>query len=488
MPGEVLHDLLDRRAAATGDAPAVSVGDRTASHAELRDLSVRLAGWLSARGVGRGDRVALLLPPSVELVGLIYAVSRVGAAFSVLHDEMPDRVRRHVLADLEPRLVVTEPPPVDVEQADVEQASAALDRPEPGDPVCLIYTSGSTALPKAVVGEHRQVVFAAGAIQAELGYRPDDVVLAPLPLSFDYGLYQLFLGALSGAHVRFGSRVDGGAGLLGALVSSRATVLAAMPAMAQTLLWLLRRHRGEPPAMRMLTTTGAAMPASAAAALRRALPRLDVRIMYGLTECKRVSIMPAGEEARRPGSSGRPLPGTRVRVLGPDGAELRPGEVGELVVRGPHVMAGYWRREEMTRLRFHPDGAGGRELRTGDYGWLDEDGYVYVQGRRDDVYKERGFRVSTTEIEAAAAEVPGVRLAAVLPPSEDRPRAVLVVAGSVPAGAVLDGLRTLIEPFKVPHTCHVLEQLPLSANGKVDRKALAAQLASSGELSSPSAR
>jgi acyl-coenzyme A synthetase/AMP-(fatty) acid ligase len=466
MPGEVLHHLLDRRAAATGDAPAVSVGDRTASHAELRDLSLGLAGWLSTRGVGRGDRVALLSPPSVELVGLIYAVSRVGAAFSVLHNEMPVRVRRHVLADLEPRLVITEPPPTNTEPVN------ALSSPEPGDPACLIYTSGSTALPKAVVGEHRQMVFAAGAVQAELGYRPDDVVLAPLPPSFDYGLYQLFLGALSGAHVRLGSRVDGGAGLLGALRSSRATVLAAMPAMAQTLLWLLRRHRGAPPTLRMLTTTGAAMPVSAAAALRRAVPGLDVRIMYGLTECKRVSIMPAGEEARRPGSSGRPLPGTSVRVLGPDGAELGPGEVGELVVSGPHVMAGYWRREELTRTRF-----GGRELRTGDYGWLDEDGYVYVQGRRDDVYKERGFRVSTTEIEAAAAEVPGVALAAVLPPSAARPRAVLVVAGSVPARAVLDGLRNLIEPFKVPHSCQVVARIPLSANGKVDRIALAAELA-----------
>jgi acyl-coenzyme A synthetase/AMP-(fatty) acid ligase len=225
----------------------------------------------------------------------------------------------------------------------------------------------------------------------------------------------------------------------------------------------------------MLTTTGAALPATAAAALRQAVPGLDVRIMYGLTECKRVSIMPAGEEARRPGSSGRPLPGTGVRVLGPDGAELAPGEVGELVVRGPHVMAGYWRREELTRTRFR-DG----ELRTGDYGWLDEDGYLYVQGRRDDVYKERGFRVSTTEIEAAAAEVPGVALAAVLPPSADRPRAVLVVAGAVPGNAVLEELRNLIEPFKVPHRCHVVERIPLSANGKVDRVALAACLVADG--------
>lgn len=471
MPGDVLHDLLDERAATSGDAPAVGVGSRSASFAELRELSRRLAGWLTASGVRRHDRVAIVLPPSVEMVALLYAVSRVGAAFSVLHEQMPDRVLRHVLADLEPRLVITEVPRAD----DVPVDPRPL-RPAPEDPVCLIYTSGSTAMPKAVVTEHRQLVFVAGAIQAELGYRPDDVVLAPLPLSFDYGLYQLFLGALSGAHVRLGSRMDGGAGLLSALLSTKATVLAAMPAMAQTLLWLLRRHRGEPLSLRLLTTTGAAMPARAAAALRQAVPGLGVRIMYGLTECKRVSIMPMDEEVRRPGASGRPLPGTSVHVVGPAGAELPPGEVGELVVRGPHVMAGYWRRDEATGRRFGRAPDGRRELRTGDFGWLDPEGYVYVQGRRDDVYKERGFRVSTTEIEAAAVEVPGVRMAAVLPPGTDRTRATLVVTGSVAGGTVLDELRQRIEPFKVPHVCHVIEHIPLSANGKVDRAALAAQL------------
>ncbi|MFL6123902.1 hypothetical protein [Actinophytocola sp.] len=115
-----------------------------------------------------------------------------------------------------------------------------------------------------------------------------------------------------------------------------------------------------------------------------------------------MSITLAGERTR-PGSSGRPLPGTSVRVVvrtAPSAAPVRSAS-------GPHVMAGYWRREELTRTRFR-DG----ELRTGDYGWLDEDGYVYVQGRRDDVYKERGLRVSTTEIEAAAAALPGVALLA----------------------------------------------------------------------------
>jgi len=213
--------------------------------------------------------------------------------------------------------------------------------------------------------------------------------------------------------------------------AAQGTVLAAMPAIAETLLWLLRRSTTPPAALSLVTTTGAAMPAHIATELRSLVPGLRVQIRYGLTECKRVAIMPPDEDLRRPGASGLPLPGTEVLVVDPDGEPLRPGELGEFVVRGPHVMAGYWRRESLTAERFPATADGGRELRTGDFGRLDEDGYLYVEGRRDDVYKERGFRVSTAEIEAAAHELPGVRLAVVLPPrATARPHAVLGVSGS----------------------------------------------------------
>jgi acyl-CoA synthetase (AMP-forming)/AMP-acid ligase II len=163
-----------------------------------------------------------------------------------------------------------------------------------------------------------------------------------------------------------------------------------------------------------------------------------------------------------------------VLVVGPDGQPLGPGELGEFVIRGPHVMTGYWRRDSQTDERFPPTADGGRELRTGDFGWLDEDGYLYVDGRRDDVYKERGFRVSTVEIEAAAHKVPGVRLAVVIPPSRStRPHAVLVVSGPITREKLVRGLRKEIEPFKVPHQCLILDEIPLSNNGKIDQKAVA---------------
>jgi acyl-CoA synthetase (AMP-forming)/AMP-acid ligase II len=339
------------------------------------------------------------------------------------------------------------------------------------DPVCLIYTSGTTSLPKAVVSTHQQVVFAAQAIQSQLSYRDDDVVYSPLPLSFDYGLYQLFLGAVSGAHVWLGQPAEVGPALARNLVRANATVLAAVPAVAEALARLLGRG-GPAPALRLLTNTGAAMPSEALVGLRAAIPGLRVQLMFGLTECKRATIMPPDEDLVRPGSSGRALPGTEVFVVDDVGRRRPPGEVGEIIVRGPNVMAGYWRRPELTDQRFPKADGLFPQLRTGDYGWLDEDGYLYFSGRRDDIYKERGFRVSATEVEAAARRVPGCASAAVLPPSDGEP-AALVATGTLTAEQVLAGMREQIEEFKIPRQCVIIDELPLSRNGKVDRKGLA---------------
>ncbi|WP_231500241.1 class I adenylate-forming enzyme family protein [Saccharothrix sp. NRRL B-16314] len=498
MPAEhvvprLLHHLLDERAAATPDAPALTTADGTLTYREAHDTSLRLAGWLTARGVRPRDRVVIAMPTTIDVPPLLHAASRVGAAFCVLHEQVRGNGLTHVLDDLEPSLLITADEEASTQAhrrgipvamaADLRTAAAtaepvALPEPSPDDIVCLSYTSGSTALPKAVISEHRQMVFAATAIHHEIGYGPGDVVFCPLPLSFDYGLYQLFLAALGGAHLWLGSVVQGGPGLLKALVDADATVLTATPAMTETLVWLLERTTVVPQRLRLLTTTGAAMKHHTAAALRAALPALRLQIMYGLTECKRVSIMPPDEDLTRPGASGRPLPGTEVHVQGPTGERLAVGETGEFVVRGPHVMPGYWRREDLTADRFPLASDGTRELHTGDYGRMDEDGYLYVDGRRDDIYKERGFRVSTTEVEAAAQTVPGVRLAAVIPP-RDAPgsSAVLVVTGDVRPRAVLGALRSRIEPYKVPQECVVVDEIPLSGNGKLARAALADMLA-----------
>jgi acyl-coenzyme A synthetase/AMP-(fatty) acid ligase len=404
---------------------------------------------------------------------------------------MPPAAYAHVLDDAEPALVITDN--ADARRVAAERRIGCLSPAElraaapgggalpagpiPVDPACLIYTSGSTGKPKAVVSTHAQVTFAVAAIQSQLAYRDDDVVFCALPLSFDYGLYQIFLATTAAARVQLATAADAGPRLLAELHRVAATVLPAVPGVARALARLLSRPSARPPSLRLLTNTGSAMTADVLRELRDRIPGLGVQLMFGLTECKRTTIMPVDGDLRRPGSGGRALPGTEVFAVGPDGERLPPGEVGELVVRGPHVMAGYWRRPELTAQRFPRAEGLFPQLRTGDDGWLDDEGYLYFVGRRDDIYKERGFRVSATEVEVAANQLAGVEAAAVLPPGPGRPDAALVVVTGLAPHEVLARLGRELEEFKVPRRCHVVPRIPLTGNGKVDRAALAGLIA-----------
>jgi acyl-CoA synthetase (AMP-forming)/AMP-acid ligase II len=487
----LLHDLLDAAARERPDRPAVTAAGTTLTYRELAGASRRIALWLNKADVHCGMRIVVVTPSSVLQPVLLYAASRIGAVISLLHEQTNERALEHVLDDCTPALLVSDDLAGPAQARGIPVVSAAeLTElvlaegvpnfpngwwPLPVDPLFLIYTSGTTAKPKAVVSTHQQVVFAVRAIQSVLGYRESDVVYCPLPMSFDYGMYQLFLGAAAGAHVWLGRPAEVGPGLLANLGSARATVLPAVPAVAEALARLVRRRPDAAPALRLLTNTGAAMPASVLAALRAAIPGLRVQLMFGLTECKRATIAPPDADLDRPGTSGRALPGTRVFTVDESGRVLGPGEIGEITVRGPNVMAGYWRQPDLTAARFFLRDGMFPELRTGDHGWLDEDGYLFFVGRHDDLYKERGFRVSATEVEAAARRLPEVSSATVLPPTEDRPAVLVAVSAQAPED-ILDGMRQEIEEFKIPGRCVVVDRIPLTGNGKVDRKAVAALL------------
>ncbi|MFF9105209.1 class I adenylate-forming enzyme family protein [Streptomyces rubrogriseus] len=495
----VLHELLDLPGAGPG-APAVTCGEVTLSRAELLRAAHRCAAALHARGLRPGDRLVVTSDSGPVLVPLLFGASLLGVVFSVLHEQTRGDVLRHVLADCEPALAVAASPatrdavreagvtvaaPEDIDDLSATGPAAgntglaeAADGPLPVDPVCLIYTSGTTAMPKAVVSTHQQLMFAVHAIAERLAYRADDVVYCPLPLSFDYGLYQVFLSALAGSHIWLGSATESGPALLANLVRSQATVLPAVPPVSAALVRLLRRRReAERPPLRLLTNTGAALPADIPPALREELPGLRVHLMFGLTECKRLTISEPDEDAIRPGSCGLPLTGTEVFVVDETGQRLPVGEVGEITVRGPNVMAGYWRRPELTAARFPQREGLFPELRTGDYGWTDEDGRLYFAGRRDDIYKQDGFRVSAIEVEAAARRLPDVDTAAVLPPDGSRPEAVLVVTGTADPATILPRLREHLEDYKVPRLCHAVDVLPVNANGKTAKAVLAGRLA-----------
>ncbi|MEV4517024.1 class I adenylate-forming enzyme family protein [Dactylosporangium sp. NPDC049525] len=479
---DALHGLLDEAAEAAPDRLAVVTDEHHWTYRELAARTHAAAAWLRAQRVRRGDRVVLLAANSPDLVCACYAVSRLGAVFVVVNSETKPFQLRHILDNAAPALVLTDDParvPADVTVPVATfpvlgEPSGTVDWPGiSADPACLIYTSGSTAAPKGVVSPHRTMRFAVAAIAGRLRLRPGDVIGTFLPLSFDYGLYQVFLAAHARATLALGDPGQVGPGLPRRLERWGVTVLPLVPSIAAALLRLHRRGGAPLPALRAVTNTGARLAPETIDALRGAFPDVAVYAMFGLTECKRVAILDPADLDRRRGSVGRPLPDTECLVVDEDGRPVPPGTTGELVVRGPHVMAGYWRAPKQTAQRFRPYGSGTElALFTGDLCALDEDGYLYFRGRFDDVYKSRGHRVSTLEVEAAALDVPGVAEAAVVPPHHDGDSVRLFTTGTAPADAVLAGLRERLEPAKVPDTVRVLERMPLSTNRKIDRHQL----------------
>ena len=491
----LLHDLLTQGAIDYNSRTAVSNASGKRTHGELWERSFTAARALVTNGVKLGDRVLLVLSDALIAPELIFGVSLAGGVFVIQDAATPKERLKYVVHDADPRLIVTDVlaardigallrvdtvSPVDLAgSAD----DVLLPIVHPSDTICLVYTSGSTADPKAVISTHEQVRFSVAAIQSVLKYRQDDVIFNVLPLTFDYGLYQVFLAALAGSHLILANERSSGSSLLWNLRTSGTTVLPAVPALLSNLLRMLSRKPKGFERLRLITNTGGDLPPNVACSLRDLLPRLTIHAMYGLTECKRATIMPAEFDVTKAGSCGLPLPGTEVFVVNNEGDPVAPGIEGQICVSGPNVMSGYWHQPALTKTRFKTRADGTRILLTGDYGWIDDSGYLYFIGRRDDIYKQRGFRVSSTEVESAASSIAGVALAVVVPPSTGE-RADLLVEGSVQPRDVLNSLSTLLEEAKLPGRCIWVDTIPTTANGKVDRRwaaGLSRQIEDGGE-------
>ncbi|WP_040864229.1 class I adenylate-forming enzyme family protein [Nocardia exalbida] len=464
-----LHELVANVAAQNPDKVAVADRNGSWTYAELHSRTAEYATHIAAAGVRAGDRVLIRAIAERWVIAAIYACSRIGAMAVPLNPDLRPTQWEQINRDAEPALVMSDPlPTAGLATARKPASPGNLD---PDAAALLLYTSGSTAAPKAVVCAHRSILFATSAIASRLNYRSDDVVLCRLPLSFDYGLYQTFLTALCGATLVLSGPGDD-AGLLGIMRRHGVTVAPVVPSLATMLARLA--VRGTAPTIRLFTNTGQELTSPQIAALRRAFPSAAVQLMYGTTECKRITIGQPNEDLALPGSVGSPLPGTSVRIVDNDARPVPPGVEGQITVAGPHLMNGYWRDEELTARIYQKDAVTGeRVLHTGDYGHMDEGGNLFFHGRRDELFKHHGVRTSVAEIEAAASAVPDVDEAAVVPPRGDD-EAVLFAVTVLEPSEVLRRLRDRLDPLKVPTRCRTLSRLPLGPRGKIDRTALAA--------------
>jgi amino acid adenylation domain-containing protein len=495
--------LLDEAGETDGDRPFI-VGPAPLTYRDAARQSRSLSRWMATQGVGRGDRVVVLARNRPETALLVFAAARLGAIFVVINNLIRPFGLEQILAQCDPKLVALDesalplaphvhgPEVLFIGTGDSPPDQSRLDRvladtppevaPFPGidvDPATLIFTSGSTGQPRGVVLSHDNIRFAVAAIQERLGYRAEDVVGVFLPLSFDYGLYQLFLAAQVGAAVFLGRPEMAGPELLRVIDSQKITVLPGVPTLFAALLTMLARRPQPLPTLRALTNTGDRLPRAHIEQLRTRLPGASVYPMFGLTECKRVSIMLPEELDAHPDSVGRALTGTEVRIVDDDGKPLPPGETGELVVRGRHVALGYWRAEAESQQRFRRANGQTRELWSGDYCRMDADGFLYFHGRRDALIKHRGFRISPLEIEEAACQIAGVSEAGVVQADSDGTLHLFVCLqqADLTAHAIIEGLRSRLEPVKVPDHVHVVGELPKTSNRKTDRKLLKQQLA-----------
>jgi amino acid adenylation domain-containing protein len=480
---DTVHALLDRVAAAHPTRRAVSDAAGAWTYEELLAHSVRLAGCLRALGAGPGTRVVVLLEPGRDFAAMLFATSRAGAALVPLGADTPDYKLRQVLENADPTaVIVNEDHAAEVRAlgtsirvvpvASLRGDAGAVTPVPAGAPAFLLYTSGSTAQPKAVVCPHAAVTFAVASIAERLGYRGDDVVHGRLPVSFDYGLYQFLLCATSGAELAVPPGPVSARELI-AIRQAGVTVVPLVPMLATLLTRLAARDR-RPTAIRLFTNTGEALVGANVARLRAAFPSAALICMYGMTECKRITIADPDEDLVHPSTVGTALPGTRLFVLDPHDRPVAPGTTGRIVAAGPHVMDGYWRAPQATSKRFGPSPDGvGRAVFTGDEGYVDEAGRLYFVGRHDDIFKRRGWRTSAPEIEAALLDIPGVEAAAVLPPPPGGALTAWVVS-SLTAQKILTLAATRLEPAKIPDVCVVLPELPQTTHGKVDKRALGA--------------
>jgi long-chain acyl-CoA synthetase len=496
-----LDEDLRRAAAAAPAREAVVAGERRIAYAELDAAASALAARLHALGVQRGDRVALLLPNGADAAVAIYGTLRAGAAFTPLNPTIKADKLAYVLRDCEAVAVVCDDALAPLAREVREQLpglrnlvfpeeASALVGPLPPPPVsvdlaAIVYTSGSTGRPKGVTLTHANMVFAAGSIVEYLGMRAEDRILCVVPLSFDYGLYQLLMCVRVGATLVLERGFAFPGRVLELLARERITGLPAVPTIFQVLT---SAGGGEAvhdlPHLRFLTNTAAALAPTTIEALRAAFPQARLYSMYGLTECKRVSYLPPEQLDVRPESVGIPIPGTEAWIEDDAGRRLPAGEVGELVVRGAHVMQGYWNDPDATAERLRPGRwPWERVLATGDLFRQDEDGYLSFVGRRDDIIKSRGEKVAPREVEAVLHAAEGVRTAAVLG-VPDHLLGEAIVAYVVPEqgldlnpAALRRHCAAHLEDYMVPVRVELRDSLPTTPNGKVDRQALAEQAA-----------
>lgn len=510
IPQRLLGEALMISASSMPSKTAIIYKDQQFTYSELLEKSQKLAAFLVAVGIQRGDRVAIYMNNSWQSVISIYGASMAGAAFIVINPQTKANKLSYILNDsgskilitsddLEKELIVAladspcltnvilsvgriknsiKSQKINVLDDIISAVTSQVILPKviPNDLAALIYTSGSTGFPKGVMMTHQSMVYTSWSLIEYLRLTEEDRILLVLPLAFDYGLYQLIMAITVGGTLLVEQSFAFPASVYKTIEKYTPTVFPGVPTIYAMMINANKQNGLSFPCIQKVTNTAAALPSEFIPDLRKIFPNALIFKMYGLTECKRVCYLEPELVDVKPDSVGKAIPGTEVFLLSPEGNPVPAGVPGILHIRGPHVMLGYWNKEELSNQMLKPGKLPGEKiLCSNDLFVMDDEGFLYFQGRTDDIIKTRGEKVSPLEIEKLIYKVKGVSEVVVLGFPDE------ILGESIVAFVSLDGvypskteeiqrecIRNL-EPFMVPQKIIILDEMPKSPNGKIDR-------------------
>ncbi len=512
LPEFTLYHMLLNDVERDPRKAAIVDDGRTYSYEDLWRGASTLGKALTSWGLRRGDRVGIYLDKSWEAVVAMFGVMQAGGVFVNIGPVLREPQVRHIIQDCGVRVLISSAarlrdmalPEVSavfyVGEGSLELPWAQECIPFPPADACagerrtpctetdlatIIYTSGSTGRPKGIMLSHHNLVAGAQIVSTYLENTPEDRLLSVLPFNFDAGLNQLTtMVRVGGTLVLQKSLLPGD--ILRNLRNEHITGLGGVPSVWVLLLQNRRSLKERPlTELRYITNTGGMIPSAHLDELRELLPHTRIFLMYGLTEAFRSTYLPPEEVHRGPSCIGRAIPNTDIWVLDPEGREVAPGEVGELVHRGPTVALGYWGDEDKTRSVYRPNPFAPPQLKpydivvySGDLVRRGEDGFLYIIGRRDELIKTQGYRVSPQEIEDILYENPAIKEAIAFGQGEVTQGQTIVAVVSLKNGAAHseEDIRAHFSQrapqHMVPRKIHVLDELPKTASGKIDRSGL----------------
>ena len=508
-----LHDLVSLAAGRDPGQPALISGNRTLSYRELDERMRAFAAGLDRFGLAPQDRVAIFLPKTIECVTGFFGTAAAGGAFVPVNPILKPAQVAHILRDSGARILLTaaarlsallpildDCPALELiiltDDIDSAERAGAIRRqtfsefiatdaegPAPtlqtDDLTAIFYTSGSTGQPKGVMLSHRNMVTGAVSVAGYLENSAEDRILSVLPFSFDAGFSQLTTGLHAGATIVLMDYLL--AGDVGRMAAKHGiTGITGVPPLWSQLAdinWPEEARRQ----LRYFATTGGVMPRRVLDTLRSIFPQAKPYLMYGLTEAFRSTYLAPEEIDRRPDSIGKAIPNAEILVLTADGSPCPPGETGELVHCGPLVALGYWQAPEKTAQRFRPvpgrtlpDGSPEIAVWSGDSVRQDDEGFLYFEGRQDEMIKTSGYRVSPGEIEESLmASGLVTEIVALGLPDERLGQQIAVAAvratDDVTTDQLLNHCRSQFPAYMLPARVLWQDQLPRNANGKFDR-------------------